>query len=144
MADDMLAWLRSQILATKAAAEDAHGESWGVYDYVAERSDGGGDERRMLYDVEEDAELFSITIGATSATEDHLRHAALNDPRDALARCEFELGEVARHTESPFYDCQVCGEHYAEYPCDYLRRHVFGYRHRPGWNPDWAPEGMAT
>ncbi len=147
----MLSWLRSQILARKTAAEDLDGAAWGVLDYVSERSDGGGDERVMLFDVAEDAELFSITIGATAANEDHLRHIALNDPQDTIARCEAELALLADHSDFDFpandddgpggYSwtarCDGCGQ---PTPCRTVRLLASGYRRRPGWLPEWTPE----
>lgn len=146
---DMLSWLRSQILARKAAAEDLDGAAWGFLDYVTERPDGGGDERVMLFDVAEDAELFSITIGATAANEDHVQHMALNDPRDTIARCEAELATLSLHKPrmatlrtSPFdgsttVDCDLDGD---DSPCRSVRLQAYAYRHCPGWLPEWAPE----
>lgn len=60
---------------------------------------------------------FADFLGAKSAP--NARLAALNDPEDTIARCEYELEIVEAGTVRGVIA---------------LAR---AYRHWPGWNPDW-------
>jgi len=82
-----------------------------------------------------------------------LKHIALHDPRDTIARCEAELalldklmpvlrqlgeiaygeGQGAEHPDQP-------GEYIAEEAAEYLVELLAaGYRHRPGFKAEWTP-----
>ena len=78
-------------------------------------------------------------------------HIARHDPRDVTARCAAELRLIAAHghetgdgAEAGDGDEGGDGDGRADGrtddgPCDTLRLLAYGYRHRPGWLPEWAP-----
>jgi hypothetical protein len=64
-------------------------------------------------------------------------HIALHDPRDTIARCEAELALLARYdgpdergTTPDFW----CGIREA------IEMIAAGYKHRPGFNPEWVTD----
>lgn len=133
---DLTPWLRATIEGDKETAEDIRA-SWSTTSWMEERPDGGGDEMFALGDERSHRELVIVNWASDQASEDELDHMARHDPEDTIARCEAELAEMARHHEGPCRDCVVCDE---DYPCGYLRRHAYGYRHRTGYLAEWAPE----
>lgn len=144
MTADILSWTRQQIEARKALAEEAHGASWALLDQLVERLDGGADDRVALVDADDRRELVSVTLPGPGLDEDDLAHIAFNDPRQIIADCEADLAELGRHSENAVHDCELCGEYEPDFPCTYLRRQAYRYRHRPGYLPEWAPEGMTA
>lgn len=163
--DDMLSWLRSQILARKTAAEAASDGPW-----VNTGQDGDGDAWQIhgapteetTVEWPDDGEPFEVPVLARIATlnyddgggvwrREDADHIVLNHPQDTIARCETELALLADHSDFDFpaneddgpggYSwtarCDGCGQ---PTPCRTARLLASGYRHRPGWLPEWAPE----
>jgi Family of unknown function (DUF6221) len=76
-----------------------------------------------------------------------------NDPRDTIARCEFELALLdehkvirmpcrdARGVPGHFCECATCGFGGPDrsYPCKTVRLLGYGYRFRPGYRKEWRP-----
>ncbi|MEV8639453.1 DUF6221 family protein [Streptosporangium sp. NPDC051023] len=159
MTDDLLAWLRITITGDLTAALRAcviRGEQ----SLVALEIESAGLQPHHFHPRLSPGEEWTYKVDHSTAYEGkviagggHIRereaaqalyrgvaeHAARHDPQDTIARCEFELSEIARHEESACRDCVICGDHDGDYPCDYLRRHAYGYRHRPGYRQEWAP-----
>ena len=134
---EVVEWLRSQIIADKEAAEAASKGEW--------VSDDGG----------------SIHVGHPTnvvvdwiLNDEDLDHVLRQQPRDTIARCEADLAILDEHEihDSGFgQSCTVCFEEGrdgadvpVEAPCRTVRLLAYGRRYRPGWNPDWTPEGMRT
>lgn len=148
MTADMLSWLRQQIEARKALAEAASGESWTArrvveVGYMVADEDSGAAVARLW------VEMGDLVDGFHSAGVDPLdtsKHMAFNDPRQIIADCEADLAILELHDD--LHDCvtptssQVfpAGDH-DEIPCPALQWLAFRYRHRPGYLPEWAPEG---
>ncbi|WP_433364131.1 DUF6221 family protein [Streptosporangium sp. CA-115845] len=129
MIEDMLSWLRQQIETRKALAEAASPSPW---------SANAEHDEVLAVDGERVADGFALSGNQLRNTVDHI---VFNDPRQILTDCEADLAEIAHHVENFAYDCEWCGEHEADFPCTYLRRQAHRYRHRPGYLPEWAPEG---
>ncbi|NRQ40153.1 hypothetical protein HII36_51270 [Nonomuraea sp. NN258] len=140
---DLVGWLRTQIEADKATAAAAGRHPWR---YVRLDDDGA-------YGLELDERRVATAVGFHG--DDLLRpveaiHIALHDPADVTARCQAELALLYEHTPvaEDGVHCPRCvtrtrdaatpcpPEHA---PCEVLRLLAFGYRHRPGWKPEWAP-----
>lgn len=136
-ADDMLSWLRSTIEGDKAVAEENLGEAW----TAADDRDGG------FFINMEDAGSFGKACGCCitgTLCEVEAKHIALHDPRDTIARCEAELkllddfiGQVDALDWIAYSEGQGSP---GETSAHLLRLMASGYRHRPGFNPDWVGE----
>ena len=99
-----------------------------------------------------------------------LAHIAANDPADTIARCAAELAELdaieaiphQRVIDDEWFSCSQARDEYGALscynddrkggPCDcgrdafvdrMTRAKAYGYRHRSGYRPEWAPEGAA-
>jgi Family of unknown function (DUF6221) len=137
-----VAWLRAQVEARKAAAEAATPGPW-----VFEGDDPTDDELYTIFDTGPD-HLFAQTVAFTRHRQvANGQHMAWNDPRDAIARCEAELGIIEAH-DRPKHYCPLPvlpGIHSQlwtpeEGPCWTLRLLLSAYRHRPGYcEDDWKP-----
>lgn len=128
--DAMIAWVRGQIEADKAAAEKAYGMSW-IADDVIE--DGA------VWILSEDMHLGQIEPASAS-------HVARHDPRDVIARCDSDLAIIDAHSRTPHRcplpvvtsaDGQLWAED--EGPCYTLRLLAQGYQHRDGYRAEWRP-----
>jgi hypothetical protein len=123
---DLVTWVRPLIEARKATAEAAAYR--GVADWSARKHpsdtaivmDGAGE--IVVYDEGE-------------PTEEQAAHIALNDPRQILADCEYQLAELADHEGT--HRCDWGDYHWPEWPCTPLKRLAAIYRHR-------NPEGYTT
>lgn len=137
MSEDMLTWLRSQIVTEKEAAEAATKGEWD--------SDDGGSIHV--------GHPTNVIVDWIPSTRD-LDHVLRQQPRDTIARCEADLAILDEHEihDSGFTrSCTVCFEKGkdgddvpVEAPCRTVRLLAYGRRRREGWNPEWAPEGMGT
>ena len=147
----LVAWLRSAILARKAAAEAATAAPW-----EAEGDDPTDDE--VWIGLDDDSAIRLVILRGPESHQNML-HVAANDPRDTIARCEAELailGElsaaVKRHeAERRDYANWVAGENLASQPAlagpspgliagleRAVRLLAGGYRHHPGYRAEWA------
>lgn len=158
MTDDMRVWVRAQIVARNALAEEAHGASWTVAEYLKEHPDGGADSYLALVDADEETELFSVTVPGSGADEEDLAHIAFNDPRQIIADCEYDLATLDEHRRLDEYfpdlgfavsACCGCAFDSTEEhntpdarDCPVVKRLAYRYRHRPGYLAEWAPEGV--
>lgn len=151
--EEMLTWLRATIEGDKARAEQATAGDW---ESVVDDHGRG----------QVDASVWSESIGyyiteKVSSGPRHREdaaHIAIHDPRDTIARCEAELAllDLHEHVETsslarrlaggrcqPF-GCEVCHEKdqivWGEGVCATIRLLASGYRHRPGFNPEWVSE----
>jgi hypothetical protein len=134
---DMLSWLRQQIEARKALAEEAHGASWAMLDQLVERLDGGADDRAVLVDDDDRTELIGVTLPGSGLDEDDLAHIAFNDPRQIIADCGTDLEIADLHGRDAMDACRACCGYF---PCLTLLAVVSRYRNRPGYLPEWSPE----
>lgn len=80
-------------------------------------------------------------------------HIVANDPRDTIARCEFELALLDEHTfirvgyrdsagiDRHSYECAACdpGGPPDSYPCRTVRLLGYAYRFRTGYREEWRP-----
>ncbi|MGW4406534.1 DUF6221 family protein [Nonomuraea sp. NPDC004702] len=116
-ADDLLSWLRSTIESDLARARN-EGPDW--------------------YSVE-DLTDYDYCMDAGRA-EYIVRHG----PRDTIARCEAELRLIAlceSTTEYALKRPQGNSAYLVAHQSDILVRLLAsGYRHRPGFNPEWLSE----
>lgn len=133
--NSMVEWLRSQILARKAVAEAATKGEWD--------SDDGG----------------SIHVGHPThvvvdwiVNDEDLAHVLLQQPQDTIDRCDADLAILDRVVPAVHRSEVVVAEEFGglwpegeptRVETLLVRLLAFGYRRRPGWNPDWAPEGAA-
>ncbi|MFC6080943.1 DUF6221 family protein [Sphaerisporangium aureirubrum] len=125
---DMLSWLHCQILARQGAAEAVPHGPWHI-------------EGRYPQGISNaEAIVIAETFTGPEVPPNIAQHIVAHDPRDTIAHCEYELWELARHEESPFRDCALCGSRDGDFPCQSLLRLAHAYRHLPGWRPEWAPE----
>ena len=138
MTYDLLSWLRATIEGDNATAEAATPGPWS-YDPTREWYDGddfvtmtNGQEFVGFGDPSAFRGAVCITgdAGHTPSMRDAV-HIARHDPRDVMARCAAELRLLAEHGHG-----ETCDRGPA---CDILRLLAYGYRHRPGWLPEWAP-----
>lgn len=156
---EMLTWLRATIEGDKAAAEAAGGEEWVL-----------GKDGQQLYLAPANAEpepWRAEQIAEWTYVVDHCchpeqwdecdtakqEHIVIHDPRDTIARCDAELA---------FLDAMVSVVDALDYiaygegqgagdpdrpgevlygPSTYLlKKFALGYRHRPGFKPEWVAE----
>ncbi|MER7361901.1 DUF6221 family protein [Nonomuraea wenchangensis] len=147
MTADMLAWTRQQIETRKALAESASPWPW---------SANAEHDEVLAVDGERVADGFALSGNQLRNTVDHI---VWNDPLKIIADCEadltildlHEIAEVSAYERlcagekgQPF-GCRLCHEHDGITVgwgiCDTLRAVASRYRHRPGYLPEWAPEG---
>lgn len=135
----MLSWLRSQILTRKAAAEALPHGPWHIE----------GRYPQTISNAE--AIVIAETFEGPQFPPSIARHIVAHDPQDTIARCKAELALLADHSDFDFpandddgpggyswtAHCDGCGQ---PTPCRTVRLVASGYRHRPGWLPEWAPE----
>ncbi|MEU7743543.1 DUF6221 family protein [Nonomuraea sp. NPDC049158] len=148
MTYDLLSWLRATIEGDNATAEAATPGPWS-YDPTREWYDG--DDFVTMTNGQEfvgfgDPSAFrgAVCITGDAGHAPSMRdavHIARHDPRDVMARCAAELRLIAAHGHGAGDEGGRAGEdgHADEGPCDTLRLLAYGYRHRPGWQPEWAP-----
>jgi len=142
MGEDLLSWLRQTIEGDKLLAE-------AVKDPV---------------EISMGAEYVG-NCGSDEAAE----HIRCHDIRDTIARCEAELAELdvieaiphQRVHDDEWFSCSQARDEHGELscyhdnrvgePCDcdrdalvdrLIRTKAYGYRHRPGYRPEWTPEGV--
>lgn len=158
MTDGLLSWLRSTIEGDKADASTLPHGPWyreGVYPQRISNAE---------------AILIAETCTNPSWRPDIADHIIRHDPRDTIARCEAELAELdaieaiphQRVIDDEWFSCSQARDEYGGLscyndarrgePCDcgrdafvdrMTRAKVYGYRHRSGYRPEWAPEGAA-
>ncbi|MEU6709976.1 DUF6221 family protein [Nonomuraea sp. NPDC046802] len=157
--DEMLSWLRSTIEGDKALAEVAGNcERYGVR-YTGHWTYTPGDD--LVYqDGRRGPGVAGIVgrscacCGPASAGYPHdLMHVATHDPRDTIARCEADLkflddlvavvgdlDEIA-YGEGQAARCPGRDGEYIHEAVPYLLK-VFaqGFKHRPGFNPEWVSD----
>jgi hypothetical protein len=126
---ELLSWLRTTIEGDKAAAEKLQGESWTV---VAQ------DQSFCYVKTSEGAEVGYMDESDIGLLDpDEADHMCRHDPRDTIARCEAELALIARYEgpdepgTTPDFWCAMRQS---------IEMLAQGYRHRPGFNPDWVSE----
>ena len=164
----MVAWLRFQILARKAAAEaategpwevtgqDGLDDAWQIY--------GGVDKNGGTLVDWNSGEPVEVPVRHRVATlnyedgggvwrREDADHIVLNQPRDTIARCEAELrilndyddfARVAADHPSPPGD-PSWAELSAGILGDVIGDLAYAYRHRPGFDSSWfisAPEDV--
>ena len=149
--DDMLSWLRATIEGDKAAAEANGDESWTAHD------EGEYDDWTIV--IGDGSVKTADSCGCCckgTLDEVEAKHIALHDPRDTITRCEAELALLDLHEHvgtssvasrlvggkcEPF-GCAVCHEKdqivWGEGVCATVRLLATGWRHRPGFNPEWV------
>jgi hypothetical protein len=137
---DMLSWLRQQIELRRSLAELASGESWAarrVMDvgYMVADKDSGTAVARLWVEM---GDLVDGFHSAGANPLDTSKHIAFNDPRQIIADCETDLEIADLHGRDAMDACRACGGYF---PCLTLLAVVSRYRHRPGYLPEWAPEG---
>ncbi|MEU6725515.1 DUF6221 family protein [Nonomuraea wenchangensis] len=130
--DEMLSWLKATIEGDKAKAEANGGQEWTVQENSWEegwsfiQTGEGGEHGKSCGCCGEG------TIETVAGT-----HMAIHDPRDTIARCEAELRLIDRldaaAKDSVNYDLPA--RHLAE---DAIEALASGYRHRPGFKPEWV------
>lgn len=142
--DDLVPWLRQRIRERLFLA--AHAVELGSFAEWEERSSGvlvTGD------GTDSDPWRGTWVTGDSSVT----RLMEANDPRDTIARCEFELALLDEHAiVRPGYrdsrgidrlscECAICGLGGPpdSYPCQTVRLLGYGYRFRPGYREEWRP-----
>jgi hypothetical protein len=150
----MLSWLRQQIAERKALAESASPWPW---------SANAEHDEVLAADGERVADGFALSGNQLRNTVDHI---AFNDPRQIIADCEAQLTLIGLHEitvkkDGPAvfseatgkqldsgYDvsCSVCGwvSDDPESGCETVRLLAMAYAHRPGYLPEWAPEGATA
>ncbi|MBG0828533.1 hypothetical protein HS041_12215 [Planomonospora sp. ID67723] len=135
---DLTTWLREQITARKTLTEAAGSLDWSVGNAVS-RTDcfiDTGDGGRM-----------AISCGCYSGgtlNKEEADHIAANDPRDVIARCEAELRIIGLHSAMPGQHPDFCWHDKHELPCPTVRLLALPYADRPGYLPEWAPEGTSS
>lgn len=137
MTDDMLSWLRREVEAEKAAAEALDGKAWTVAD--------DGDDFAYL-DIEGGGRTANSCgcCGVGTLDKAEAVHIALHDPRDTIARCEAELAlldELLPELESAEEVIRAEWNAGPDLSGALIRALLAAYRHRPGYLPEWDPEG---
>lgn len=154
-ADGLLSWLKTTITADLEAARAAdkvapgpwvnrgqagYGDAWQVHGAPTGETD---------WDPEADAVVPVLSRVATLNYSDGggvwereaADHIVLQQPRDTIARCEAELkllDEFLGQVDALDYIAYSEGQGaLGETSADLLSLLAFGYRHRPGFNPDW-------
>jgi hypothetical protein len=158
--EEPVAWLRSAILARKAAAEAATPGPW---EFEPD------DEVFTVYDGEH-GDLVGQTVAFTRRrAEANGGHIAMNDPTDILARCEAELAILDEHytlyrgdTNELYEEFSVCyppgipGLNCGCVTCHYIGQGgvkqygicrtvkllASGYRHQPGYREEDRRPGV--
>ena len=120
--EDLLSWLRSTIEGDKAAAEKAQPGPWHIGNAV---------------DPTRPCNVHTFP-GARGVADELLwldaEHVVRHDPRDTIARCEAELALIARYEgpdepgTTPDFWCAMR---------ESIEMLAQGYRHRPGFKPEW-------
>lgn len=149
---DLLSWLRSTIEGDKAAAElAASGEHNGVA-FTGHWTFTHGDDvvyqdGRRIPGGEGIVSRSCDCCGPASAGHaEDLAHIALHDPRDTIARCEAELAlldefiPIVEELDYIAYSEGLGSLPYGEPQRRLLKTLASGYRHRPGFNPDWVSD----
>lgn len=167
--DEMLTWLRATIEGSKAAAEAVRQPDgsptvapWTSYAHPPGMGNRYQDRDVILVgaEPERDGESWLVCeAGQWPGARAVADHIALQQPQDTIARCEADLLLLDEH-HCKDGDCSSCGRASWEenpgghlrdepemvdvwrpafWPCRTVRTLAFGYRRRPGWNPDWAP-----
>ncbi|MGS2645868.1 DUF6221 family protein [Streptosporangium sp. G12] len=182
---ELISWLRSTIEGDKAAAEaagaprlikvsvkDENGYRWDKkpVEYSGEWQVAGDGDAVEPVCPEAEA-IVSASCGCCCSTSEgldaDLKHIAIHDPRDTIARCEAELVELdvieaiphQRVHDDEWFSCSQARDEHGELscyhdnrvgePCDcgrdalvdrLIRAKAYGYRHRPGFNPEWVAE----
>jgi hypothetical protein len=126
----MLTWLRQQIETRKALAESASPWPW---------SANAEHDEVLAADGERVADGFALSGNQLRNTVDHI---VFNDPRQIIADCEADLAILDDHDGS--HECASVEDNcmwILDGDCPTVRRIASRYRHRPGYLPEWAPEG---
>ncbi|WP_327584648.1 DUF6221 family protein [Nonomuraea sp. NBC_00507] len=144
----MIGWLRTQIEADRATADEAGARTWR---YVPTLNAEG---KPTAHGLDLDELLIITDVGpqddALLQPAEAIR-IALHDPADVLARCEAELALLDAHDPKggDGLHCPVFIEQTVDPaspyqpavpPCRTLRLLAYGYRHRPGWDAAWVPD----
>ena len=134
---DVTEWLRARIEARKATAEAIPANERRY------RGDGVG----ALVRVDESDVGGYLAVGPWGCDIDssHVAHIALNDPRDVIARCDFELAVLDEHEPKPLPSGMsplYCGTgenmmFVAPFACRTVHQLARAYRHLDGWQPEW-------
>jgi len=147
--DEFVPWLRERIRerleAARKACERTVGHWW------RRESDWRGDgtlrpvghlyagERIADEDGGTAAGEFIVVYCEGAPSEGQFDHMERNDPRDTIARCEFELAVLGAHRLRRRLDDAWCAECHREFPCRTVRLLGYGYRFRPGYREAWKP-----
>ncbi|TDD54568.1 hypothetical protein E1286_05090 [Nonomuraea terrae] len=145
MTDDMLSWLREQIEHRVAVARAATQGSWKIGEPLPYSDPGGG----ISIDGDDDEVAGPGHSGGGVWKQEDAAHITFNDPRQVIADCEAALSLIKLHDD--LHDCVTPTSSQVfpagdkdEIPCPVLQRLAFSYRHRPGYRPEWAPEGATS
>lgn len=89
-----------------------------------------------------------VDMGANYVGDYYSEQAAAyirrHDPRDTIARCEAETKLLDLHGPNRYGQCRACDPESCgctgseDYPCATVRTILSGYRHRPGFKPEWV------
>lgn len=96
---------------------------------------------------------YIVAYDEGAPSDSQFEHMERNDPRDVIARCEFELALLdehavirmpctdARGVPGHFCECATCGFGGPErsYPCKTVRLLGRAYRFRDGYRQEWKP-----
>lgn len=134
-------WLRAAIIHRRRLAESAITETGPAWDVEASQYSFSPSSIQVT-DRHGDGETTAILLGNDTAALDHV---ALNDPQDAIARCQAELAILELHQYRPWpqrlgrgADCSACGEPVTRtQPCRTVELIARGYRDQPGYADHW-------
>jgi hypothetical protein len=152
---ELVPWLRAEITGRLEVARQACPRTDGHW-WRREDDHGGVREPvSHLYAGEriadEDGETwggeFIVVYDEGAPSEGQFEHIGRNDPRDTMARCEFELALLDEHSfirvgyrdsagiDRHSYECAACdpGGPPDSYPCRTVRLLGYGYRYRDGY-----------
>lgn len=130
---EMVAWLRREIEADKAAALAAVAPPWSAF--IA---------GSLMSGAPPNDEEFCAVFGEEFEPDDATaRHIARHDPQDVIADCDAKLQIVRELSTVTLWNWPSPAD--GSVPMEYVEalRHVLkllaqGYRHRDGWKDEWT------
>jgi len=144
----LVEWLRPLIEARKATAEAAAAGPWSY-------SPGERGQNDIIVAlppqefIRHGPSSFKGAVAVTGPTGNpgsklDAEHIALNDPRDVIARCDFELSVLDEHAYDPMNGCGRCADgirwvrsqplvNPVDFPCKTVRLLGLAYRHFDGY-----------
>ena len=133
--DELVPWLRQRIRERRYLAERTI--ELGSFAEWEERSSGV-----LVTGDGDDSDPWRGTWVTGDSSVTRLMEA--NDPRDTIARCEFELAVLDEHAVTELTGCcRTCAgyqEPRADYPCTTVRLLGYAYRFEDGYREaEWKP-----